>query len=297
LRVPLSLKQALERGHFQGGNSLVLKVGALLLAATVGATTPIQSVRLQQIPAPKTQAVVPQKIEKNTRGQEHSDKPSPLVVEAHVSGKLETTAKNNGQETQSEWDRWLDPFTIFTGLLVLVGAGQVWFLRRTDIATTKAANAAQASADAVVSQLRAYVHLGEIVIEDPDGLNPRIKITAQNTGQTPAYGMTMIATASAFNADSILPLIRPEPTPDTSKIDLTAGPLAQKILPLEKIFLKFPLARLRAGSDILFVYGEILYRDAFKIDRHTRFKFSIGGPLGWPTDNRPIVCPDGNEAN
>lgn len=120
----------------------MLKLGALLITAALAATVPIPRALPQQIPPAKALAVGTEKSQGSADRPDKTGKPPPLIVEARVSGKLETTADNAGRRAEAEYSKWTDPISIFTFLLVLVGAGQVWFLRNTDKATTKAAEAA-----------------------------------------------------------------------------------------------------------------------------------------------------------
>jgi hypothetical protein len=56
------------------------------------------------------------------------------------------------------------------------------------------------------------------------------------------------------------------------------------------------IAALRDGMMTLWVYGEIHYRDAFGIDRFTRYRFQIGGGVGIQGVNLAI-SEEGNEEN
>lgn len=134
-------------------------IATLIAAVLLIAQTPIHAAPSQQPPPAKGQAVSPDKSDNRAGTQQRGTGQMPLVVEAHVSGKLQTTADNTGQETKTEKSPWLEPITFFTFLLVLVGGGQVWFLRNTDISTTRAANAAKQAADAAMAGQRAFIDI------------------------------------------------------------------------------------------------------------------------------------------
>jgi hypothetical protein len=53
---------------------------------------------------------------------------------------------------------------------------------------------------------------------------------------------------------------------------------------------------LARGELVIFVYGEIRYRDAFKHRRWTRYRLMMGGPVGLRGDQL-AGCAEGIEAN
>lgn len=169
---------------------------------------------------------------------------------------------------------WLDPIAIFTGLLVLVGAGQIYFLRNTDIATTKAANAAKASADAVTSQLRAYIQVN-IAGRPHLEVGPlQIVLAIKNTGQTPAYdtivcsniGITLWPNPAQTFQD-VVPTVR-------VPIVLSPGQEFNNIPVLDNIT-AHEIAGLKAKALRIVVWGRVDYVDTFKIARFSKFAFSL----------------------
>lgn len=223
-------------------------------------------------PGPPVAVLVPKPL--STASKQAPAPPSrPIQVDAHVTGTL--------QNGDNELSRWADPITIFTALLVLVGAGQVWFLRNTDKATTKAAEAAQksaevaaASADAVVSQLRAYVGIKSCDL-DAVGVGQgatRATVTLKNTGQTPAFNLTQWAAMGVdfFPLQNGLPQIAAGQQPGPVQ---PLGPGAEILV--KPIFAQ-PLqahhvAALNAGTMAIYVIGEVTYTDAFKKDRVLKY--------------------------
>jgi hypothetical protein len=187
---------------------------------------------------------------------------------------------------------------IFTGGLMVVGFFQALFLRASVDAGEKAAKAAKDSADAVVSQLRAYVLIGaveknEFEISRNDGIT--LWLRAKNGGQTPAFDVrSMIRTDVLPN-----PLTTQLPEDDVPQ-DATRA----TIPPGHEIRLRarYPnltaeqILGLHAGEFAIYVWGRVNYRDAF--DNARFVKFSMVVPV--EKDGRMPgiqLAPEGNDAN
>jgi hypothetical protein len=199
----------------------------------------------------------------------------------------------------AEFDRWTDPISIFTFLLVVVGATQAWFLYQTNIGTQKAADAAKASADAVVSQLRAYISMktkeGIPSRFDPVA-GPIVYFDLKNTGQTPAFELTHWIRAAIGPADYDGPFEMGESAPEPAPLTLapqavinlgTTGPA-----PLGN-----DAARFAAGQIAAFIFGEIRYRDAFGHQRFYKYRYRLKRPDPAGLVSGLDLCGDGNEAN
>lgn len=274
-----------------------LKRGALaVLAVLLVATVPIFAAPSQQTAPAEAHAINANINSQSAHAQREKAPQTPLTVEAHVTGELKTTAENAGQETSSENNRWLDPISIFTGLLVLVGAGQVWFLRNTDIATTKAANAAKASTDAVVSQLRAYISVGPIESSAPT-FDPNITVLLEvkNRGQTPAYSLISQTTVDVlpFPQETEFPIAKIEGIGSKCDLDkdavLTLRATRHALSQEER-------ERLVKGAARIYVYGLIRFADAFNNERYKRYALMI--PV--EPDGRMLglqYCASGNDSN
>jgi hypothetical protein len=255
----------------------------------------------------------------NPKAEEPGAKPGSSTlkeVPSHPAAKIE-----KGEEEKAKQDRRLADYTEFlffatlflgvaTAGLVVVAYSQMRESRQSIDATVQLAKAAvehanhadraiRVSEDAAKRQLRAYVLVGQATILDPDGPNPRLHIRFINSGQTPAYDVIALATVGAFNPQD--PRIFPLPAIDrqSSKSFLGAGSIASKIVSLTGILNGNAMLLLRAGTEhILYAWGEIQYMDIFKEEiRHSRFRLSIGGSLGWPETNLMVVSPEGNEAD
>jgi hypothetical protein len=253
----------------------VLKFGALLLLAVfLAAAAPIPPMPSQKPPPAKTQAIGTEKPNRHTNRPEKATQPARLVVEAHVTGKLETTSNQTNLETQDEHSRWTDPITIFTGLLVIVGAFQVVFLRNTDQATSKAAKAAQTSADALLSQLRPIISVeGKALVKNGTQQPLAVFFEVRNSGQTPAFGVQVLAGVQFL--PNPLPGPLPAATNSTPREASTFDIPRDKAHASRRTMLHAPTeeewARLQSNTDALYLYGKVLYRDDFGNDGEVDF--------------------------
>jgi hypothetical protein len=148
--------------------------------------------------------------------------------------------------------------------------------------------------DTAYRQLRAYVFMDTTKVRiTPAGERQRFYITVRlrNYGQTPAYEMTHIA--NQFVEDMTTHARSHEQTTNLHKID--AGPRSQ-IIRASVDFLEPPLVEaIMSGKQLLFVSGEVKYRDAFGIEQTTKYKLMYGGSPS-ATNRKLRQCEDGNEA-
>jgi hypothetical protein len=183
------------------------------------------------------------------------------------------TNENNGAIT-----------AVSTLLLTFVTAGLV-FIGYRQHRTTRA-------------QLRAYVFVGEVKIIDPDGAEPQAAVTLSNFGKTPAYRVTVSTGACGDKFPPRRTVFDPTPvSPYSSRFVFAPGGLGIRNIPLKTLLNSHRMIGLRNGALALYVYGEILYTDAFQKGQSTKFRFMIGGDGGWPSSNLMVVCPEGNEAS
>jgi hypothetical protein len=190
---------------------------------------------------------------------------------------------------------------------------QATYLRRGMRVTRQAANAATQAAEAASraagaaetsnnqgremaeKELRAYVSVDKAEIAGIESGGPPVAtLTFKNSGQTPAYdltGMGGIAMGTTFDS---LPV--PVGSPRQSRSSLPPGTSTQWFHAAPRPLIPEQIAALRDGTMTLWVYGELHYRDAFGIDRFTRYRFQIGGGVGIQ-GVRLAVCEEGNEEN
>ena len=146
-------------------------------------------------------------------------------------------------------------------------------------------------------QLRAYIFIAEGKIIGMDTDDPQAEITIKNSGQTPAYKVvvsTAANTADVGNRPDFHPVAESE---NSSRFLFGADGMGRRNIPL-KVLLPVQAKRdaLKAGLGILYVWGEIHYKDIFNHDRWVKFRLEIGGKNAWPTDDRMFVCPEGNDS-
>jgi len=185
-----------------------------------------------------------------------------------------------------------------TGALVLVGIVQivVFMLQLTAFRNqaSRLKETIEVMRDTAERQLRAYVHIAGGCSVFHEGKAIRARLNIKNSGQTPAYKLTI----TAFTHRGEFPL----PPAGTSKLFREAEETATEILRAgaaalaadgvqsnENEIVLTPKERESLNADAIAIYlrGEITYDDVFGHQRHTAFRLYImgrdaasgGGPL------------------
>jgi hypothetical protein len=146
-------------------------------------------------------------------------------------------------------------------------------------------------------QLRAYLFVSRAEIVDLEMGMPIVQVDIKNTGQTPAYNVTHVWRCGSF----AYPLTEKLPLPLLGEpiawAHLGPGAIVQTHRTAEK-----KLGNGTSGTELsnrplaFYVYGEIVYRDAFHKRRFTRYVFFHDGlPRMGP--GHLIAHARGNEAN
>ncbi|MGO9265957.1 MAG: hypothetical protein ACLQBA_13940 [Candidatus Binataceae bacterium] len=167
------------------------------------------------------------------------------------------------------------------------------------VQSRKAVNAASASnrqnRELAEMELRAYVHVSSGEILNYDNMASRkARITIRNFGQTPAYNVTFWL--NTWVEEFPLKIILPPPPDDfpMSREIMAPGRVSTNEVP---VVATIPCieGHLQLGAIAIFAYGEIRYRDAFNIERFTKFRLVCRGD----GLNKGRMSPDrtGNEAN
>jgi hypothetical protein len=147
-------------------------------------------------------------------------------------------------------------------------------------------------------QLRAYVFVDQATVIEPDGADPRLDIQIRNSGQTPAHEVVVAGIVRGFNPHDARLFSDPPKDSEFSRFVFGPNRFAYKSFALKELLNSNTMKGLRSRDQhILYVWGEISYRDVFKKSRYTKFRLSIGGPSGWPDTNLMIVSAEGNKAN
>jgi len=142
-------------------------------------------------------------------------------------------------------------------------------------------------------QLRAYLMISraEIYIDGAPGSSKRVRISAKNFGQTPAYSVrywlsmcskkfpTRVFERDRLSNDVGAGVIAPG---DTFATHATIPPLNNG-------------NAIHDGTYAFYVYGVFLYKDAFGYDWVTPFRYMQIGP-GWTDEKEMHICAEGNDA-
>jgi hypothetical protein len=188
---------------------------------------------------------------------------------------------------------WLDyAFVVFSALLVLVGGFQVIWLRKTMRATKESADAAKASAEALMSSERPWLMLDpfdplELVAMPVSG-----PVTANGTtirygnyGKTPAW---LVESAVRFVKERTknipAPLDYGEITRPPSELAVLPGKGSNPIwccLEPNGCLSENEIQSIERQELFLFLFGFIKYRDTFDRSHETRFCFRYDVPSGF----------------
>jgi hypothetical protein len=177
----------------------------------------------------------------------------------------------------------------FNFLLVLVTSGLIFIGWKT----------IRKMRDTEERQLRAYVfaspgNLTRPIMRNLPGLPAASKwsyvVTFKNSGQTPAYDFHHFTISDVFDL----------PTPEENFTVVTEGHISKAALPAGETVSTINSHQvtveewdaIRAGRKMFYVFGEIHYVDAFKVQRTVRYRFMHGRDQG-PTDL--MYCETGNE--
>jgi hypothetical protein len=172
--------------------------------------------------------------------------------------------------------------------------------KETALATRDSVNLARDNAE---RQLRAYVFVdsAQVVNVIEGGGSPESHVVIKNFGQTPAYDVVNI---SGIAMDEY-------PSPPTLNLTMTdedfgAEKPAMAMGPSDTSFSVIPSKRppvppeIRSavinGTWVVYVYGEIRYKDVFGRKQWTKYRLMMGGPAG-TSGGLLVGCDDGNQAS
>ncbi|MDL1981669.1 MAG: hypothetical protein LWX02_09425 [Deltaproteobacteria bacterium] len=220
--------------------------------------------------------------------------------------------KSDKKDSNATTNWWI---VVFTAVLALAAVAQFFTalfqlrrLRQTVEVTKEAADAAKKSADATERtvlamqataqrQLRAYVCVPGATIKmlkKTDGTYAHVVLRYKNAGQTPGHDVrTWIA---LHIAEYPLNKVLVQPPHDAKYSPFIISPGSEQFLPNEIRITPEQLPVFGTIKATLYVYGEILYRDVFGIERLTNYRLLYGGDEGtFGTRLRPDL--EGNEAD
>lgn len=227
----------------------------------------------------------------------------PFVI--RVIGSQDQRASENIADTHQDktpQDSWLTWFTGALSAIALLQAVLFWWNTRT-----------------VKRQMRAYVfcEAGAIInvadpIQQPNGpqipatearlafpqFGPSARVKIRVSGQTPAYGIVHWGNmvVKEFPLQSALPGV----PPGSLELKSNLGPAAEstKGFSIAAPLSSEQIAGIRNGTQAIYVYGHIKYRDTFGASHWTKYRLMhniISGNIGISTDL--TYCEEGNEAD
>lgn len=221
----------------------------------------------------------------NRNKQANQNAGNPVAI-----SKLPPVTINNRRDW-ADWGTW-----VFTFLLAFAGLLQIILLWKTLKITSKQADIAERQerqmaeageqTERIIAQmkatevrdLRAYIGVSKTLLRFQNPLQPEGMVEIQNFGKTPAYKVRHQAAIT----------IGPHPQAVTIP-DIPAKPSASvfvlypNIKNTNSVRLKKPVL---AGTPIgtiehtVYVFGSVVYEDAFGNEWYTKYRFIFGGPGG-----------------
>jgi len=168
-----------------------------------------------------------------------------------------------------------------TALLTFVTGILVWVAYR-QFTTTRA-------------QLRAYVYVSAVqgfITRHGDKTNIVVHLTIKNFGSTPAYKLESWMGIWAAN----FPTVEfPAPPPDFQTVSATLPPGGTYDL-VQGGDITANLNAITQSKKAIYAYGGMRYRDAFNIERNTRFRLRCAGERGLAKGTFDY-CLQGNDAD
>jgi hypothetical protein len=142
-------------------------------------------------------------------------------------------------------------------------------------------------------QLRAYVLADGGRYEVIKG-TPTFSVTIRNFGQTPAYKFTAWMDTRFHDFPS--PKEDHDRPQELLRSSAYLGPNSQTVIECTHTMKNNEMKKLKDGSAILLIVGDIQYSDIFRNTHLATFCFAMGGTYGIPgPDNILSVYKDGNE--
>jgi hypothetical protein len=158
------------------------------------------------------------------------------------------------------------------------------------LATVRLVRSAEKTAE---RQLRAYVGITEATVSNFGiGKNLKVSMTIKNSGQTPAYRVAKHYSIMGGE----YPRKDPLPRIDVRGHFSTLGPGEIHIL---EFAMQVPLpgsacAQITNGDAAIYVWGRVMYEDAFGYNRETHFAYIFGGEFGVHPGGAVVPSEDGN---
>jgi len=200
-------------------------------------------------------------------------------------------AKERGKTTNERLLTYSTVWLAAVTTILAIFTGYLW------LATKRLVEGAQ---DTARRQLRAYVSISNAEITGVEDGCTQARLGIKNSGQTPAYDLTILGGMTIREAAVAGQNVNLWPEDGDVPFGKTTLGSGQEL----RHFIDGPAltpqqrAAVQSGTHGIFLYGEILYKDLFSRDRDrfTRYRLMQGGEAG-VRENALVACKEGNEAS
>jgi hypothetical protein len=285
--------------------------------ATIGIACAAQSTPL----SPPEKRIAKADSAKSAPNAEKSDQQKGTASNINVIVEEGDTPKKAADEQEEKENIEIQrKLAYFTGGLVLVGLLQTIVLgftlstinRQAEIAERQEGQMAQAGQqteriisqmkDTAQRQLRAYMGVSKIFLNLAIPTIPQGSVEVKNFGQTPAYKVRQWIGITMGRYPLTSPLQK-SPHIQASVAVVSPGVSHASVVSLKKAVPENVV--IGTLETTVYVYGEVIYEDAFGEERHTEYRFIYGGPESVSHTKAPsgallgVMKPDvnGNEAD
>jgi hypothetical protein len=247
---------------------------------------------------PKQGTSTEQKKSLNVEQAKQSDKVVSPTADQLIDRMLAAQAAKSNEDNEiqrklAKYTRWL----VLVGavqFLALVAQGIVFFFTL------------RSMGDTAQRQLRAYLCVPTALMKFQKPDLPEVQVHLKNSGQTPAYDVR--GWIHMWIEDYPLKVTLPEPPQDFERSSEVMGPGTLRIFvnARDVPIAGRSLSLLGTPKGTIYVYGEVRYKDAFGVERYTKYRFIYGGSEGVrksKPDSEGVVTAllkpdrDGNDAN
>jgi hypothetical protein len=217
---------------------------------------------------------------------------SPVVIRNYVTDNHQQVSTNPTQTENNEkkTDWWIVYATV---ALAVVGSLQLFAFI---LQAKRLKQTINVMKDTTQRQLRAYVCIsgGTIKFDRKDA--PVVHVEYKNSGQTPAYDVCGWHHIWITGYPLTEELPEPPKSFTTSQSIIPPGGHAFILIPKDPPVPAQSVHLLGTPEGTIYIYGEIRYRDAFRVNRFTKYRLMYGGPEGIHGEHlKPHT--EGNEAN
>ena len=241
-------------------------------------------------PQPTVDAPLPVQIIQSSSDAEHAQERE-AKSDNHDAEDLDAQIRAADAAEKQIPPAWVAAILTFFGTALLV-----WNLTEARKANRIAIAAIEQSERHARQGLRAYIGITSVQRNSVHAAPLNFYFLIKNAGQTPAYDVTVRSGQILLATEPKPDVIQLEPAP-SYQVTLAPGEDTEHYIfgeDISPVIGEPEIEALNAGKVSLYIEGIISYRDAFREQRYTKFKFCYG--KNEIADGQVSFCADGNDS-